>query len=306
MLKIGIIGLGDIAKKAYLPILCNRELELHLYTRDLEKLFRIGRQYRFQNLHQSFESILNSGIRAAFVHTSTSSHVEIIQMLLINNIHVYVDKPITYDFASSKRLLELAQSRNLILMVGFNRRYAPAYRELKNIANPNMIIMQKNRVSLPGDIRTFVFDDFIHVVDTLNYLFPYPVKELIVKGMKNEGLLYHAVVQMIADNGAIAMGIMNRDSGLLEERVEIFSSAEKRTVINLSSASVHINRDETRKEMDDWDTMLYKRGFELIVADFLQAVKSCGTPELSITDSLRTHELCEEIVMQLNKRGGGK
>lgn len=305
MLKIGIIGLGDIAQKAYLPVLCSKELELHLYTRDLEKLFRIGRQYRVQNLHQNFESILSSGIQAAFVHTSTGSHVEIIQMLLMHNIHVYVDKPITYDFASSKRLLELAESRKLILMVGFNRRYAPAYRDLKQLANPNMVIMQKNRISLPGDIRTFVFDDFIHVVDTLSYLFPYPVKEITVKGMKKAGMLFHVVIQMIAENGAIAMGIMNRDSGLVEERVEVFSSDEKRTVLNLSSLSVHVNRDETSKIMGDWDTMLYKRGFEQIVSDFLHAVKSGGSPQFTYGDSLRTHQLCEEIVTKLSA-GSGK
>lgn len=301
MLKVGIIGLGDIAQKAYLPVLCNRELELHLYTRDLEKLFRIGRQYRFQNLHQSFESILNSGIQAAFVHTSTGSHVEIIQMLLMNNIHVYVDKPITYDYASSKRLLQLAEGKKLILMVGFNRRYAPAYRELRTIAEPNMIIMQKNRVSLPGDIRTFVFDDFIHVVDTLNYLFPYPVKDLSIKGMKKGGLLYHVVIQMTADNGAIAIGIMNRDSGLVEEKVELFSSKEKLSVLNLSSLSSHVNRDETSKTTGDWDRMLYKRGFEQIVSDFLDAVSSGKSPQFIIEDSLRTHQLCEEIVLELNQ-----
>lgn len=306
MLKIGIIGLGDIAQKAYLPVLCSRELDLHLYTRDLEKLFRIGRQYRVQNLHQNFESILNSGIQAAFVHTSTGSHVEIIQMLLMNDIHVYVDKPITYDYASSKRLLELAESKKLMLMVGFNRRYAPAYRELKQLSEPNMVIMQKNRISLPGNIRTFIFDDFIHVIDTLSYLFPYPVKELIVKGMKKADILYHVVIQMIADNGAIAMGIMNRDSGLVEERVEVFSSNEKRIVLNLSSFSVHVNRDETSKTMGDWDSMLYKRGFEQIVADFLHAVKSGGSPQFTFGDSLRTHQLCEEIVSQLCSSGNGK
>lgn len=299
MLKIGIIGLGDIAQKAYLPVLCIKELELHLYTRDLERLFRIGRQYRFQNLHQDFDSILNSGIQAAFVHSSTSSHVEIIQMLLMNNIHVYVDKPITYDYASSKMLLELAASRNLILMVGFNRRYAPAYRELKQLANPNMIIMQKNRSALPGDVRTFIFDDFIHVVDTLSYLFPFPVKELTVKGMKKGDLLYHVTIQMIADNGAIAMGIMNRDAGLVEERVEVFSSSEKRSVLNLSSLSLHVNRDEISKAMGDWDTTLYKRGFEQITADFLDAVKSGRKPQLTFEDSLRTHKLCEEIIAAL-------
>ncbi len=300
MLKIGIIGLGDIAQKAYLPLLSNKELELHLYTRDLEKLYRIGREYRFQNLHQDFDSILNSGIQAAFVHSSTSSHVEIIQMLLMNGIHVYVDKPITYDYASSKRLLQLAASLNLILMVGFNRRYVPAYRELKHLANPNMIIMQKNRVALPGDVRTFIFDDFIHVVDTLTYLFPYPVKELTAKGMQKGDLLYHCVIQMTAENGAIAIGIMNRDSGLVEERVEVFSTTEKRTVLNLSSLSLHVNRDETSKTMGDWDTMLYKRGFEQIVGDFLQAIRPGGKPQFTIDDSLKTHKLCEDIVEQLN------
>lgn len=299
MQKIGVIGLGDIAQKAYLPVLCSRELELHLYTRDLEKLFRIGRQYRVQNLHQNFESLLNSGIQAAFVHTSTGSHVEIIQMLLMNDIHVYVDKPITYDYASSKRLLELAESKKLMLMVGFNRRYAPAYRDLKQLSEPNMVIMQKNRISLPGDIRTFIFDDFIHVVDTLSYLFPYPVRELTVRGMKKADMLYHVVIQMIADNGAIAMGIMNRDSGLVEERVEVFTPSEKRTVQNLSSLSVHVNRDETNKIMGDWDSMLYKRGFEQIIADFLHAVKSGGSPQFAHKDSLHTHQLCEKIVTEL-------
>jgi virulence factor len=301
VLKVGVIGLGDIAQKAYLPVLSSKELELHLYTRDIEKLFRIGRQYRFQNLHQNFDSILNSGIRAAFVHTSTGSHVEIIQMLLMHNIHVYVDKPITYDYASSQRLIQLAESKKLMLMVGFNRRYAPAYCEMKQLPNPNMIIMQKNRISLPGDIRTFVFDDFIHVVDTLTYLFPYPVKELLVRGMKKGSLLYHLVIQMIADNGAIAVGIMNRDAGHVEEKLEVFNAAEKRTALNLSALRVQVNRDDTGKGTDDWESTLYKRGFQQIVDDFIRFVESGKKPQFAMEDCLRTHKLCEEIVMELNK-----
>jgi virulence factor len=119
-------------------------------------------------------------------------------------------------------------------------------------------------------------------------------------GMKKANMLYHVVIQMTADNGAIAMGIMNRDSGLVEERVEIFSSNEKRTVLNLSSLSVHVNRDEICKAMGDWDTMLYKRGFEQIVADFLHAIKSGGKTQFTMEDSLRTHQLCEEVVTKLS------
>ncbi len=299
MLKIGIIGLGDIAQKAYLPVLSSKDLEIHLFTRNQERLTQIGRQYRINNLHPSFESILESGIKGAFVHTATESHESIIEQLLRHNIHVYVDKPITYDFASSKRLIDLAESRDLNLMVGFNRRYAPAYRELKQVKDPNMIILQKNRHSLPGDIRTFVFDDFIHVLDTMRYLFDRPVEEVLIRGMKRDGLLIHAVVQLIAENGSTAIGIMNRDSGTLEEKVEIFSTVEKKTVVNMTNLSTMRQKIEISSGINDWESTLSKRGFESIIQDFLQALENGTKPQFSMQDALLTHEMCENVVKQL-------
>lgn len=299
MLKIGIIGLGDIAQKAYLPVLSGKDFEIHLFTRNQERLVQIGRQYRINNLHSSFESILESGIDGAFVHTATESHESIIEQLLRHNIHVYVDKPITYDFASSKRLIELAESRDLNLMVGFNRRYAPAYRELKQVKDPNMIILQKNRHSLPGDIRTFVFDDFIHVLDTMRYLFDRPVEEVLIRGMKRDGLLIHAVVQLIAENGSTAIGIMNRDSGTLEEKVEIFSTVEKKTVVNMTNLSTMRQKTEISSGINDWESTLSKRGFESIIQDFLQVLENGTKPQFSMQDALLTHEMCENVVNQL-------
>ena len=299
MLKIGIIGLGDIAQKAYLPVLSSKDLEIHLFTRNHERLVQIGRQYRMNNIHSNLESLLESGIRGAFVHTSTESHESIIEQLLMHNIHVYVDKPITYNFASSKRLIELAESRGLNLMVGFNRRYAPAYRELKEVNNPNMIILQKNRHSLPGDIRTFIFDDFIHVIDTMRYLFTLPLKEVLVRGMKRDGLLIHVVLQLISENGSTAIGIMNRDSGTLEEKVELFSSEEKKTVVNMTKLSTMRQKTEISSGFSDWESTLSKRGFENIIQDFLDVLENGTKPQFSMQDALLTHEMCENVVTQL-------
>lgn len=300
MLKIGIVGLGDIAQKAYLPILCSRELEIHLFTRDVEKLLSIGRRYRIQNLHFDLDSLLNSGIRGVFIHSSTESHEYLIEKFLLENIHVYTDKPLTYHYSSVKRLSELALSRRLILMTGFNRRFAPAYQEIKQVLNPNMIIMQKNRHSLPGDIRTFVFDDFIHVLDTLLFLFDKPVKEIIVRGMKESSNLVHVMVQLIADNGSVAVGIMNRDSGVLEEKLEVFCSEEKRTVLNLTDSKVNRLKTEVSQGQNDWESTLSKRGFEAIVDNFLSAVEQGSEQGISIKESLLTHELCEEVVNRLS------
>lgn len=299
MLKLGIIGLGDIAGKAYLPVLSSREdIELHLYTRNQEKLAHIGQRYRFANLHQTLDALLHSGIRGAFVHGATDAHPELVEQLLRHDIHVYVDKPITSHYASTRRLVELAEQRHLILMAGFNRRYAPAYRKLKEVAAPNMVLMQKNRANQPAEVRTFIFDDFIHVVDTLRYLFPYPVEELRVSGRIVEGLLHHVTVQFLA-KGATAIGLMNRDSGTSEERVEVMSATEKRIATQVSELVIRSGADETKPGGSDWEPTLHKRGFEQIITEFIGAVRTGQAPENSATDALLTHEICERIVEEL-------
>ncbi|GAB3539366.1 Gfo/Idh/MocA family oxidoreductase [Pontibacter brevis] len=300
MLKLGMIGLGDIAQKAYLPVISQRaDVELHLYTRNQEKLAHIGQQYRYQHLHQSLDALLHSGVKGAFVHGATDAHYELVEQLLQHNIHVYVDKPITYNYASSQALTELAESKGLILMSGFNRRYAPAYQKLKEVQEPNMVIMQKNRLALPAEVRTFIFDDFIHVIDTLRYLFPYSVEQLRVNGRREKGLLHHVTVQFVSA-GATAIGIMNRDSGTNEEKVEVMSASEKRVAYNVSDVVVLQGKDEKRLGSSDWEPTLHKRGFEQIVADFIQAVASGTSPAITAKDALATHEICERIVAELS------
>jgi virulence factor len=298
MLKIGVIGLGDIAQKAYLPVLNRKELEVHLYTRDQVKLRAIAAQYRFTHIHDSLLSLIEAGVIAAFVHTATASHEDILVQLLDNNIHVFVDKPITYHYESAESLLNSARDKGLILDVGFNRRHAPAIQNLKALRNVNMVVMQKNRKSLPATTRTFIFDDFIHVVDTLLYLLPYPIAHIIVNGKKKDGLLYHVVVQFIFGDGRTAIGIMNRDSGTIEERLEVFTEAEKQVVRNVTDTSIMKDKDQIEIGVSDWEPTMNKRGFDGMVDDFLNAVKSGSTRHHE--HHLITHKVCEEIVHRLD------
>lgn len=304
MLKIGIIGLGDIAGKAYLPVLTSQpDLELHLLSRSDTALKNAGTKYRIENLHHSLDSLIHSGIRAAFVHTATQAHFGIAEALLLHDIHVFVDKPITLEHNSSKLLVDLAERRGLILMTGFNRRYAPAYRSLRELKEPSMILMQKNRQALPGELRSFIFDDFIHVVDTLRFLFPYPVDQILVNGMKKDQLLYQVTLQFLSNNGATAIGIMNRDAGATEEKIEVFSTAEKRSVHNISEYFIQHGTKTSRTVTGDWEPMLFRRGFEQMVGDFLQAAELGSVPEISGRDALLTHQMCEFIVQKLEAQG---
>lgn len=112
--------------------------------------------------------------------------------------------------------------------------------------------------------------------------------------------MHHVVIQLIANEG-IAVGIMNRDSGVVEEKVEVFHSDEKRTALNISELVFQENRNETKQGGSDWEPTLHKRGFEQIIFDFLQAISNNSSTLLSARDSLETHEICEQIVREIEK-----
>lgn len=156
-MRIGIIGLGNICEKAYLPVITAIEgIEIVFCTRNKERLNSLSKKYRINEAVSTVDELINMNIDAAFVHTATESHIEIIEKLLNNNIHVYVDKPISYSYEDSIRVSNLAKEVNKILMVGFNRRFAPMYSNLKNYGTPSVIKLEKNRVNSPKDPVVFV------------------------------------------------------------------------------------------------------------------------------------------------------
>ncbi|MDI6813120.1 MAG: Gfo/Idh/MocA family oxidoreductase [Desulfitobacteriaceae bacterium] len=298
-MKVGVIGLGEIAQKAYLPVLASKsDLDIVLATRNSQVLDQLSRQYRLAQKVRSVDELIATGIQAAFVHTATETHVPIVQRLLDSGIHVYVDKPLAYSFGEAQALVELAKRRQRLLMVGFNRRFAPFYNQLYTIPDKSFILIQKNRVNLPETVRTFIFDDFIHVVDTLRFLSPSPPRDIHITGHKKNGLLQQAVVEW-SGSSFTAIGVMNRDSGKNEEKLEVIASGSKWQVNDLGETIYFHNGKEERIRFGDWEPILFRRGFPQIIDHFLSAVAQQLPSSPTSEDSILTHELCERIVHAL-------
>lgn len=298
-MKVGFIGLGDIAQKAYLPALIARPgLEPHLATRTPATLQRVGDAYRVPDPHRhtDLDSLLAADLDAAFVHAPTDTHAAIATRLIEAGVPTYVDKPLAYHLADSERVVRLAQRRGVSLAVGFNRRYAPGYLQCLEHSR-DLILLQKNRVGLPEDPRTMVLDDFIHVVDTLRFLVPGPVDHIDVRGRIRDDLLHHVVLQMSGD-GFTALGVMNRMSGSTEEILEVSGRDTKREVRNLADVVDHKGQPTVRRR-GDWVPVARQRGIEQVALAFLDAVRAGES--LEAEDALRTHELCERIVREVSE-----
>lgn len=291
-MKTAVIGLGDIAEKAYLPVLsATPGLDLHLCTRDPATLDRLGDAYRIERRFASVDELLDAGVEAAFVHAATSAHVKIVEPLLRAGVHVYLDKPIAYTLAESERLVRLAQEMGRSLFVGFNRRRAPSYTALLDLPR-HLVVMQKHRRDLAEDPRTAIFDDFVHVVDTLRFLVPGTVEHTGIRTRVRDGLLEHVTLELSGD-GFTALGIMNRVSGAAEETVEVMGGGVKRRVVNIADV-IDYSGTETLARRGDWAPVSRQRGIEQACLEFLDAVRSGVV--LDADDALATHRICEDIV----------
>ena len=93
--------------------------------------------------------------------------------------------------------------------------------------------------------------------------------------------------------------MMNRESGANEEVLEYYTEGTKVIVKDLVNANILSDNTEKVLKFNDWDTILYRRGFEVIIKEFLKAVKNNNEASINIEDSLETHKLCYEILTKI-------
>lgn len=292
-MRVLLIGLGDIARKAYLPVLTQRDdLDIHLATRDDAVREAVGRAFRIAHRHASAEAALAAAsFDAAFVHAATPAHGALVRSLVERGIPTFVDKPLADRLAEVEALVALAKARATPLVVGFNRRFAPDYVALHG-SDADLFVMEKHRDAQPDLPRRVVFDDFIHVIDTLLWLAPAPVLRRTIETQVVDGLL-HTITLTLAGDGFTAIGTMHRNSGLDEERLDVIGGGARRSVCDLAGR-VEARGTQTYRRRGDWVPVGRQRGFEAMCDDFLLAARARRPVDAAAL--LATHELCEAVV----------
>ena len=295
-LKIALIGLGAIAQKAYLPVMANHAaVDPVLCTRNLDVLSEFSKKYRIDSCYSTIDDLLLLNLDAAMVHTSTESHYTIVHQLVEAGIPTFVDKPLALSFAETKKLIQLATQKQVNLYLGFNRRFVPLVQKLKKQKNIIYITWQKNRLSLPAEPRDFIYNDFIHVVDSLRFLGSGKIADLQVFSRVNKGLLESIEVRW-QQGETLLTGRMNRVSGTTEERVELQSPGNTWLLDGLHTGLHYQNGNTKALGFDHWESTLQKRGFVNMIEDWLRIVQNRKFEAGRIQDILETHKLCEQII----------
>ena len=135
MIRVGIIGCGQIAQKRHIPEYINNDFsEIIGYydinfkrAKDLASLYG-GKAYK------AWEDLLsNETIDAVSVCTSNDMHACITVEALRANKHVLCEKPMAMTFLDCKNMVDEADKNGKILMIDHNQRLAKAHQLAKKL-----------------------------------------------------------------------------------------------------------------------------------------------------------------------------
>ena len=297
MPRIGVVGLGGIAQKAYLPILANlKNVELLLQTRDEKVLNQLMATYHVAFGTTDFTTLVEAKPDAVFVCAATEAHYGLTYALLDAGIPVHLDKPISMILEESQALVELSMHRKVPFMVGFNRRFVPYVAEALTKGRPDFVLYQKHRFMHPDSIRRFVSDDFIHVIDTARFMLQAPIEGFHVHGnFRKDKMRSISLTLTTKYNYAVCM--MDYENGRNEETIEVVFKNEKAIIRQLSSLEWVQSNQTLLPTQSDWTPTLAKRGFETMIKAFIEAVEHQGKVPIEAKDALQSHELAEAIIL---------
>ncbi|GAA3402759.1 Gfo/Idh/MocA family protein [Paenibacillus hodogayensis] len=301
--RVAMIGLGDIAAKAYLPVVAHHpRIELvAVMSRSRETVDRIGEAYRIAGRTTSLDELLDFKADAVFVHSPTTTHAEIVMACLDRGVHVYVDKPLSYKLQESELMTERAAQSGRLLAVGFNRRFAPLYVEAKHwldeVGGFDLCMAQKHRTRQQQlSAKETMYDDMIHMIDLLLWLGakPYELTDWLCE-QDETGRLLHASGSLRFGR-ASSLFSMNRRSGSDMEKLELHGGGRSAEIVNLESGLFRDGQTgERARRFGSWETIAERRGFAGIVNHFLDSLDRPEHCSIRADLVMDTHRLVERL-----------
>jgi predicted dehydrogenase len=178
-LRVGVIGLGEVAQVVHLPIL---ESLPDLYeiaavcdiSPTLLRLMgdRYGVPARYEQASQMLES---EQLDAVLILNSDEYHAECAVAALERGVHVLVEKPMCLSPREADEIIRARDASGAVVMVGYMRRFAPAFVEAKErladlgpinyvrvhdiIGRNQLIVDQTSLVHRPSDIPASAMEE---------------------------------------------------------------------------------------------------------------------------------------------------
>lgn len=246
---------------------------------------RVANKYGFAvNTTDTAALFDDPSIDLIVIGTRHDSHAALAKLALSSGKHVFVEKPLALSLDELEEIAEVRAGTDRMLMVGFNRRFAPMVNRLKRLVAPmpmaKSVVITVNAGAIPAEHWTQdksvgggrIVGEACHFVDLARFLVGHPVKT-------SSGVLMRsatadtAIITLAFEDGSVAsvQYLANGSKMFPKERIEVFAGGRVAQLDNYRRLRLFgwPNARDDRAFVQD-------KGQKAIVAAFLDAVRAGG------------------------------
>jgi myo-inositol 2-dehydrogenase/D-chiro-inositol 1-dehydrogenase len=244
-IKVAVAGLGRIGK-IHLKNLCRNfsEIEVVAVMDVFNESKLIADEFNVPVFVKDFDELLAvPGVDAVVICSPTDTHADYVVKAAKAGKQIFCEKPLDLSLDRVKEVLEIVNESGVKLMLGFNRRFDPEFKKIRQlvvndaVGDPQIIKITSRDPGPPPvsyiKVSGGMFLDMtIHDFDMARYISGKQVKEVYAKGavmvdpeIGKAGDIDTAIITLTFDDGTMAV-IDNCRKAVYgyDQRLEVFGS----------------------------------------------------------------------------------
>jgi predicted dehydrogenase len=317
LLQVALVGAGNIARWAHMPALkkSGRAQLRAVYSTNGARGKSYANRFGARYATSEFDALLaDADLDAVLITSRNQDHARQALAALRAGKHVLVEKPMALTEAECRELCAAEREGGALLMVGFNRRFAPYYVQVRDLLKrrqgPVVINCRVNSPGISGDywmadpaIGGAILGEACHFTDLFAFLvgaepesvsaFSLPTDVEAPIGENNLAAAVRFADGSVANLTYCTVG--SRTSG--GERVEVFAAGVGAVTEDFRRLSI---RGATARSSSK---LFADKGYDEQFAAFCQAVRTGGPSPVSAMDGARSTIMCLRLLE--SARAGG-
>jgi len=291
-LNFALVGAGNLAKWAHLPALKKLDgARLHaVHSNSGARGKSYGMRFGASYAGSDYNAILaDNDIDAVLIASRHSEHAQQAIEALTSGKHVFLEKPMAVTLDECRALSRAVQTSGKRLMVGFNRRFAPYYLDLKkNLSGRTSPVVVTVRMNSPGIENGWaaeasqggvVLGEGCHFIDLMYWLLESEPVSVSAYGFGGHNI---AASLKFADGsiGNFVYTVVGSESSA-GEMVEIFAPG-------VAARSEDFKRLIVKKKTQSSSSKFFAaKGYDAQLASFVKSLKEGTETEITVRDGTR-------------------
>lgn len=287
-INVGFIGAGSYAQGNLLPNLPSESKvgRITVMTNSGTTAKRVAEKYNFTYCTSNEQDILqNKDINTLFIATRHDTHAKYVIDGLKAGKNVYVEKPLCLTIEELTEIEQLVSEKHCGVMIGFNRRFSPFAKLLKNkVGSGKMAMMYRiNAGYIPADswiqdIRIGggrIIGEVCHFIDFMTFMcgsLPYKVSASAMSDAQGLNDTVNITVDFKNGSTGVVAYYANGSKTLNKEYFEVYASGMTGIIYDFKRCEIY------GKRIDRHSLSVQDKGQKNMMEEFFNSLENGQMP----------------------------